>query len=102
MNIRPPKREAYSVIKKQLYCKQIDRKALISVKELLRNLVINLEILYNSHIISSGIHELLHLVEMTVQSGPINNSSCYPFEELTRKLTTMIRGKDLMGDEFFK
>ncbi|RNA38388.1 hypothetical protein BpHYR1_009628, partial [Brachionus plicatilis] len=39
---------------------------------------------------------------MTVLPRPINNSSCYPFEESNRKLTSMIRGKDLMGDEFIK
>jgi hypothetical protein len=49
-----------------------------------------------------GIHELLHLVECTREFGPLNSVSCFQFEELNRKLTTYIKGYDLIGEEFLK
>ena len=50
----------------------------------------------------SGMHELLHLVKCTVEFGPLNNINGFPFEELNRKITRLIKGKDLIGEEFIK
>ncbi|RNA34569.1 hypothetical protein BpHYR1_009121 [Brachionus plicatilis] len=51
---------------------------------------------------NSGVHELLHLADMSIESGSLNVASCFPFEELNRKLGLMVNGKDLIGDEFIK
>ncbi|CAF0831338.1 unnamed protein product [Brachionus calyciflorus] len=87
-----------------LYAKQIDRSKLESVKILknLKKFVGDVKEIYDIHILTSSFHELLHLVDLTYQTGPINNTSCYPFEELNRKITRMINGKDLIADEFIK
>ncbi|RNA09939.1 hypothetical protein BpHYR1_050701 [Brachionus plicatilis] len=61
-----------------------------------------LENLYDSHILKSGVHELLHFVDSVKECGPLNILSCYQFEELNRKITTMIKSRDLIGDEFIK
>ena len=58
--------------------------------------------LYDTHILSSGVHELLHLVQCTTQFGPMNDLNCFPFEELNRVVTRKIKGQDLVGDEFLK
>jgi len=50
----------------------------------------------------SGFHELLHLVECTRQFGPFNSTNCFQFEELNRKVVQLIRGKYLIGEEFYK
>ena len=34
--------------------------------------------------------------------GPINQNNCYQFEELNRKVNRLIKGQDLIGDEFLK
>ena len=58
--------------------------------------------LYPSDIMLSGMHELLHLVECTVDFGPLNVINCFQFEELNRKLMRFIHGHDLIGEELIK
>ena len=58
--------------------------------------------IYDVHIHSSGMHELLHFVQCTSQFGPMNDLNCFPFEELNRVVTRKIKGQDLVGDEFLK
>jgi len=50
----------------------------------------------------SGVHELLHLVQCTLDFGPLNNINSFQFEELNRKLIGLIYGNDLIGEEFIK
>jgi hypothetical protein len=50
----------------------------------------------------SGMHELLHLVDCTLDFGPLNSISLFTFEELNRKGVRLIKGKDLIGEEFIK
>jgi hypothetical protein len=38
----------------------------------------------------SGVHELLHLVECTIQFGHLNSINCFPFEEVNRKSLNFI------------
>ena len=50
----------------------------------------------------SGVHELLHLVRCTENFGPLNGCCCFEFEELNRLLLKLIKGNDLIGEEFIK
>lgn len=61
-----------------------------------------LPLIYNSAIMLSGFHELVHLIECTEQFGPLNLVNCFQFEELNRKFMQLIHGKDLIGEEFIK
>jgi hypothetical protein len=58
--------------------------------------------LYDIHFYTSGVHELIHLVACTTEIGPMNDTCCYQFEELNRKVTRFIKGQDLVGDKFIK
>lgn len=61
-----------------------------------------IESLYDSKIMVSGVHELIHLADCTKQFGPLNLVNCFQFEELNRKFMRFIHGKDLIGEEFIK
>jgi hypothetical protein len=50
----------------------------------------------------SGVHELLHLVQCTKNFGPLNGCNCFEFEELNRLFLKLIKGNDLIGEEFIK
>lgn len=50
----------------------------------------------------SGMHELLHLVDCTLEFGPLNSTNCFQFEELNRKLMRFLHGNDLIGEELIK
>ena len=50
----------------------------------------------------SGVHELLHLVRCTENFGPLNGCCCFEFEELNRLFLKLIKGNDLIGEEFIK
>ena len=50
----------------------------------------------------SGVHELLHLIECTLDYGPLNNINCFQFEEINRKMLRFIHGLDLIGVEMIK
>jgi hypothetical protein len=80
-----------------LLSKRIEREKLKFVEDLLVKSVSNLEKLYSQTIMVSGFHELLHLVKCTRYFSPLNNVSCFQFEELNRKMKNMIKGKDLIG-----
>ncbi len=58
--------------------------------------------IYPIDIMVLGMHELLHLVECTLAFGPLNYINSFQFEELNRKILSLIFGKDLLGDEFLK
>ena len=50
----------------------------------------------------SGVHELLHLTQCTVDFGPLNSTNCFQFEEMNRKLIGFLHGYDLIGEELIK
>jgi hypothetical protein len=58
--------------------------------------------LYPPSIMLSGMHELMHLVECTLDFGPLNTTNCFQFEELNRKLMRFLHGHDLIGEEIIK
>ena len=55
--------------------RQILKSDLIYVKYILRDFVLEVEELYPSAIMLSGMHEILHLVDCTTSFGPLNNVS---------------------------
>jgi hypothetical protein len=85
-----------------LVCKKIKRSVLLATDANLKTFVRQAEILYDKHFINSGVHELIHLVQCTLEIGPLNIICCFQFEELNRKVTRFIKGQDLVGDEFIK
>jgi len=86
----------------KLVSKNINRSELPVIDEMLNKFVTDAETLYDIHFYTSGVHELLHLVACTIEIGPMNDTCCYQFEELNRKVTRFIKGQDLVGDEFIK
>ena len=82
--------------------KRIKRANLEIVQEILVSFVKEAQQLYSSEIMLSGMHEILHLVDCTLTFGPLNCTNSFQFEELNRKIISLIFGKDLMGDEFLK
>ena len=72
------------------------------IKNILISFVKEVEDIYPKAIMVSGMHEILHLVECTLIFGPLNCTNSFQFEELNRKVISLISGKDLMGDEFLK
>ena len=85
-----------------LLSKNIIKSELGQVEILLKRFVKNMNVLYDASALTSGIHELLHLVDCTINFGPLNSTNCFQFEELNRKIMQLIKGRDLIGEEFFK
>jgi len=72
------------------------------VEDLLLEFYAEAQEIYSESILLSCFHELIHLPECVLNFGHLNSVNCFPFEENNRKLTNMIKGRDLVGDEFFK
>jgi hypothetical protein len=81
---------------------KIKKSELDKIQCMLEEFVRDIGKLYDDTAYSSGTHELLHLVECTRKFGPLNLNNSFPFEELNRKVSSLIFGKDLMGEEFIK
>jgi hypothetical protein len=45
---------------------------------------------------------MVHLVDCTLNFGPLNAVNCFQFEEMNRKLSNFIHGYDLIGEELLK
>lgn len=58
--------------------------------------------LYPATIMLSGLHELLHLADCTLDFGPLNCTNCFQFEEMNRKLLRFLHGHNLIGEELIK
>jgi hypothetical protein len=82
--------------------RSIDTTDLRTAQKIIQDFVFELPNIYSSSMLLSGVHELLHLVECTEQFGHLNSVNCFVFEELNRKATSFIHGKDLIGEEFIK
>ena len=80
--------------------KKILKSDLIYVKEILKAFVLEVEQIYPANIMLSGMHELLHIVDCTINFGPINFVNCFQYEEINRKIVKFINGYDLVGVEF--
>lgn len=80
----------------------IDRSLLPMVKKMLSVFVKKIGKLYDQHFYTSNIHEIIHLVDCTIEQGPLNDTCLFEFEELNRKISRSIKGQNLVGDEFIK
>ena len=80
--------------------KEILKSDLIHVQQILKAFVCEVEQLYPPNIMLSGMHELLHIVDWTISFGPMNFVNCFQFEEINRKIVSLINGFDLVGVEF--
>ncbi len=85
------------LLEKRINIAQIDL-----ADSLLNDFISNAANIYDKNIMKSGFHELLHLSQCTKEIGPLNSVSCFPYEEINRKVLRLIKGRDLMGEEFFK
>jgi hypothetical protein len=81
---------------------EIKKDELDIIHRILIKFVEQMEILYPKRSMLSGTHELLHLVQCTKDFGPLNYCNCFEFEELNRKFLMLIKGNDLIGEEFIK
>ncbi|CAF0821714.1 unnamed protein product [Brachionus calyciflorus] len=84
------------------YSPKIKKSDLPKMKSIIMLFLNDLDELYDQKILKSGFHELIHYPDMVLNFGPINCSNCYPFEELNRKITSLIKGQNLVGQEFLK
>ncbi len=78
-----------------LLSKNISRDHISIADKLLNEFVSDAPRLYTDNIVKSGLHELLHIAQCTIDIGPVNAFSCFPYEELNRKLLRLIKGKFL-------
>jgi hypothetical protein len=81
---------------------KININMLNQAENLIQEFVKELTELYDERIMLSGVHELLHLVDYTIQFGPLNSINLYQFEELNRVLISFSHGFDLIGEEILK
>ena len=72
------------------------------LQTLIESYVSELSVLYKPSIMLSGTHELLHFIQITEDFGPVNFINCFVYEELNRKVSSMLHGFDLIGEEFIK
>jgi hypothetical protein len=73
-----------------LLAKSIKKNQLDSVQSALSFFVSKLKLLYDEHIQSSSMHELLHLVQCTKEIGPLNECACFVFEEHNRNVSLLL------------
>ena len=79
----------------------INKRELDKTERALNLFVSQLEELYDKDFMLSGTHEVLHLVQCTRELGPLKEN-LFPLEELNRNITRLIKGQNLVGDEFIK
>lgn len=71
-------------------------------KQLLMSFVKNFQIIYGKHLISHNVHGLLHLCEDYNLFGPLDNVSCFPFENFLKKFKVMLRKHDRPLEQIIK
>ncbi len=81
---------------------EINVKNLTQAETIITEFVEEVSELYPPTIMLSGMHEMLHLVDCTLDFGPLNCINCFQFEELNRKLMRFLKGHDLIGEELIK
>jgi hypothetical protein len=85
-----------------LLSKKVEKFKLEQVQLILTDFVRETQHLYGRSVMLTGLHELLHLVKCSFDFGPLNAVNSFQFEEINRKITKFIKGRDLMGEEFLK
>ena len=71
-----------------------DRKYFIHLNyavKLLKYFVETFQLLYGSKHVSHNVHNLLHLVDDVRNHGPVDNFSCFPFENFLQSIKKCIR-----------
>lgn len=81
---------------------EINVEYLTQAEKLITEFVEEVSELYPPTKMLSGMHEMLHLVDCTLDFGPLNCINCFQFEELNRKLMRFLHGHDLIGEELIK
>ena len=81
---------------------EINIENLTQAEKIITEFVEEVSELYPPTIMLSGMHEMLHLVDCTLDFGPLNCINCFQFEELNRKLMRFLHGHDLIGEELIK
>ena len=71
---------------------KINRKYLKQAQVLIERFLNELVDIYDEAIMVSGTHELIHLIDCTLDFGPLNNINCFPYEEMNRKFLSCIKG----------
>jgi len=73
-----------------------DYKYLIGyARKLLDYFVHKFQLIYGNHLISHNIHGLLHLCDDYDQFGPLDNCSCFVFENYMKELKSLIRKHEM-------
>ena len=85
-----------------LLSKRIKHSDCDKYQNLIQSYLSEVSSLYLPSIMLSGMHELVHLIDITKKFGTINTTNCFVYEEMNRKIIRMINGKDLVGEEFIK
>lgn len=71
-------------------------------KQLLMSFVKNFQIIYGKHLISRNVYGLLHLCEDYNLFGPLDNVSCFPFENFLKQLKVMLRKHEQPLEQIIK
>lgn len=71
-------------------------------KQLLMSFVKNFQIIYGKHLISHNVHGLLHLYKDYNLFGPLDNVSCFPFENFLKKIKVMLRKHEQPLEQIIK
>lgn len=72
--------------------KSIKKDHLGDIQYILEDFVKEANELYGNSIMLAGLHETMHLVECTLDFGPLNYTNAIPFEEINRKIMKFIHG----------
>ncbi|CAF0989646.1 unnamed protein product, partial [Brachionus calyciflorus] len=91
-----------TIVLENLFSQKINNDTLDLVNKLIIYFVSTCESMYDSFIMKSSFHELLHLEQITHEFGPLNITSMFQYEEINRKIKRLIKGADLVGEEFIK
>ena len=86
----------------RLLTREVLESELADIQATITDFLKDAEKIYSEKILISCFHELLHLPECTLNFGHLNSVNSFPFEENNRKIIGFIKGRDLIGDEFFK
>jgi hypothetical protein len=60
-------------------------------QDLLNYFVKSFEVIYGKHLISHNVHGLLHLCQDYKLFGPLENVSCFPFENFMKTFKVLLR-----------
>lgn len=71
-------------------------------QSLLNYFVKSFQVIYGKHLISHNIHGLLHLCQDYKLFGPLDNVSCFPFENFMKTFKAMLRKHEKLLEQIVK